>query len=63
MNPTIRSLLFKFAYGFVAALAAAFLGWVQANPDPVSWTLVSLKFALLTAAAGAVKKFFASFLA
>ena len=63
MNPTVRSLAFKALYGGVAALAAGLLGWVQTNPDPASWTLLSLKFALLTALAGAVKKIARSFFA
>ena len=63
MTPLLKSILWKAVYGIVAALAAALLNWVQVNPDPQSWTLLSLKFALLTALAGAAKKFVAGFFA
>jgi len=62
MSPVLKSILWKAAYGAVAALAAAFAGWVQVNPDIQSWSIVSLKFAVLTALAGAAKKFIASVL-
>jgi hypothetical protein len=62
MNPTLRSILYKALYGFAAALTAALLGWIQVNPDVSAWTLTSLKLALLTAAAAAVKKVIASVL-
>jgi hypothetical protein len=62
MNPTFKSIAYKFAYGFAAALTAALLGWIQVNPDVSAWTLTSLKFALLTAAAAAVKKIIANVL-
>lgn len=61
MNATLRSILLKALYGLVAGLAAALLNWVQVNPDPAAWTILSLKFALLTACAAALKKFIASF--
>lgn len=62
MNPTLRSILLKAVYGFAAALTAALLGWIQVNPDPATWTIVSLKLALLTAAAAAAKKILAALL-
>ncbi len=62
MNATLKSILLKAVYGFAAALAAALLGWIEVNPDVASWTLTSLKLALLTAAAAAVKKVIASIL-
>jgi hypothetical protein len=63
MNPVLKSVLFKALYGVVAALAAAMLSWVQVNPDPAAWTLLSLKFALLTALAASVKKIVAGMFA
>lgn len=62
MNPTFRSILYKAIYGFAAALTAALLGWIQVNHDVSAWTLTSLKLALLTAAAAAVKKILAAVL-
>lgn len=56
MNATLRSVLFKFAYAFIAAEALALTNWINTNQDMGAWTITSLWLALGTAAVAAIKK-------
>lgn len=55
--PAIRSMLWKFLYGFVVALIAFSQGWIEVNKDPQAWAIAPFLAGLGTAFLGFAKDF------
>lgn len=56
-GPALRSMLFKFIYGFLAAIVAFSQGWLGTNTDPQAWTIGSFYLGLGTAVIAFAKDF------
>lgn len=53
----LKSIAWKFLYGFIVTVLGVITGYVNANPDIQGWTLAAVLGGLATALVAFVKKF------